>query len=78
MDHPASQAVLVGGGKFILITDCSAITCLFKKQALSSKLHLWALKLMEYDMDLQWRSGQTISCRTCCRSCHWATFRAPT
>ena len=45
------------GRKFVLITDCSALTWLFKSQALSSKLHRWALRLMEYDMDLQWRPG---------------------
>ena len=58
------------GCGFVFITDCSAITCLFKNQDLSSKLHLRALKLMEYDMDLQWRPGPTIRCRTCCRGRH--------
>ena len=56
MGHPASQAVLVGR-KFVLITDSSALLWLFKSQALSSKLHRWALRLMEYDMDLHWRPG---------------------
>ena len=45
------------GRKFVLITDFSALMWLFKSQALSSKLHRWALRLMEYDMDLQWRPG---------------------
>ena len=40
---------------FTLITDSSALTWLFKSQALSSKYHRWALRLMQYDMDLQWR-----------------------
>ena len=45
------------GRKFVLITDFSALMWLFKSQALSSKLHRWALRLMEYHMDLQWRLG---------------------
>ena len=43
--------------KFVLMTDCMALMWLFKSQALSSKLHRWALRLMEYHMDLQWRPG---------------------
>ena len=42
---------------FTLITDCSALTWLFKSQALSAKYHRWALRLMQYDMELQWRPG---------------------
>ena len=42
---------------FTLITDCAALTWLFKSQALSAKYHRWALRLMQYDMDLQWRPG---------------------
>ena len=42
---------------FTLNTDCSALTWLFKSQALSTKYHRWALRLMQYDMDLQWRPG---------------------
>ena len=38
---------------FTLVTDCSALTWLFKSQALSAKYHRWALRLMEYDMELQ-------------------------
>lgn len=45
------------GRKIALITDCSSLTWLFKKQTLSSKLHRWALRLMEYDMELRWRPG---------------------
>ena len=32
---------------FTLITDCSALTWLFKSQTLSSKYHRWALRLMQ-------------------------------
>ena len=42
---------------FTLITDCSALIWLFKSQALSAKYHQWALRLMQYDIDLQWRPG---------------------
>lgn len=47
------------GRKFTLVTDCSALTWLFKSQNLSPKLHRWALRLMEYDMDLQWKEGRS-------------------
>ena len=39
--------------QFALITDCSALTWLFKSQALPAKYHRWALRLMQYDMELQ-------------------------
>lgn len=45
------------GRKGFLITDCPSLTWLFKSQALSSKLHRWALIQMEYDMNLRWRPG---------------------
>ena len=45
------------GSEFVLIADYSALMWLFKNQALSSKLHPWALWLTEYDMDSQWRPG---------------------
>ena len=45
------------GWPFILIMGCSALTLLFKNQALSAKYHRWALRLMQYDMELQWRPG---------------------
>ena len=48
----------VWGRRFKLITDCSALIWLFKSQNLSPKLHRWALRLMEYDMDLEWREGR--------------------
>ena len=39
------------------MTDCSALTWLFRSRDLSPKLHRWALRLMEYDMELRWRAG---------------------
>ena len=45
------------GKRCVLITDCSDITWLFTSQTLSTKLHRWALRLMEYDMNVQWRPG---------------------
>ena len=42
---------------FTLVTDCAALTWLFKSQSLSAKYHRWALRLMQYDMELQWRPG---------------------
>ena len=38
---------------FTLITDCSALTWVFKSQTLSAKYHQWALRLMQYDMEFQ-------------------------
>ena len=46
------------GRRFTPRTDCSALTWLFKSQTLTPKLYRWALRLMEYDMDLKWKAGQ--------------------
>lgn len=40
-----------------LITGCSALTWIFKSQSLSSEIHHWALRLMEFDVRLQWHVG---------------------
>ena len=40
---------------FTLIADYSALTWLLKSQALSAKYHRWAPRLIQYDMELQWR-----------------------
>jgi len=45
------------GRPFTLITDCSALTWLFKSQSLTPKYHRWALRLMEHDITLKWRPG---------------------
>lgn len=47
------------GRKFTLVTDCSALTWLFKSRNLSPKLHRWALRLMEFDMCLEWKEGRS-------------------
>ena len=47
----------VWGRRFEIVTDCSALIWLFKSQNLSPKLRRWALRLMEYDMELEWREG---------------------
>ena len=47
----------VWGRRLTLITDCSALTTLFKRHGLSTKVHKWALRLIEYDMDLQRRTS---------------------
>ena len=39
------------------MTDCSALTWLFRSHNLDSKLHRWTLSLQEYDIDLRWRVG---------------------
>ena len=41
------------GRPFTLITDCSALTWLFKSQPLTPKYHRWALRLMEHDITLK-------------------------
>ena len=57
------------GKKFVFITDCFTLMWLLKSQALSSKLHRWALRLMEYDRTSSGDRGQTISSRTPYRGC---------
>ena len=47
----------VAGRRFALVTDCSALTGLFRSRNLNPKLHRWALSLQEYDIDLRWRAG---------------------
>ena len=60
-----SKAVLWGVGHFLqflaglrftLVTDCSALTWLFRSRNLSPKLHRLALRLAEYDIVLRWRA----------------------
>ena len=47
----------LSGRPFTLVTDCSALTWLFRSRELCPKLHRWALRLTEYDMTLRWREG---------------------
>ncbi|CAN0436657.1 unnamed protein product, partial [Pylaiella littoralis] len=51
----------VMGRKFTLVTDCSALTWLFRSRDLCPNLHRWALRLMEYDMTLEWRAGTNMA-----------------
>ena len=43
--------------RFTLATDCAALTWLFTSQSLSSKMHRWSMRLMQFDIDL-WRKGK--------------------
>lgn len=48
----------LAGRAFTLITDCSALlTWLFRSRELDPKLYRWALRLIDFDMTLQWRVG---------------------
>ena len=47
----------LAGRRFSLVTDCSALTWLFRSRNLSPKLHRWAHGLAEYDKVLRWRAG---------------------
>lgn len=47
----------LAGRAFRLVTDCSALTWLFRSRELCPKLHRWALRLMEYDIIMVWKSG---------------------
>ena len=47
----------LAGRRFNLITDCSALTWLFRSRNLSPTLHRWALRLAEYYIVLRWRAG---------------------
>eukprot|EP00752_Nemacystus_decipiens_P004058 g3716.t1 len=44
--------------RFTLVTDCAALTWLFTSQNLSSKMHRWSMRLMQFDIDLKWRKGE--------------------
>ena len=39
--------------RFTLVTDCAALTWLFTSQNLSSKMHRWSMRLMQFDIDLK-------------------------
>lgn len=43
----------LSGRKLILVTDCSALTWLFKNHSLPSKRRRWAVRLTKYCMDLR-------------------------
>ena len=47
----------LAGRRLSLVTDCSALTLLFRSRNLSPKLHRWTLRLAEYDIVLRWRAG---------------------
>eukprot|EP00903_Cladosiphon_okamuranus_P015718 g14508.t3 len=47
----------LAGREFKLVTDCSALTWLFRSRDLCPKLHRWALRLMEYDIIMVWKAG---------------------
>lgn len=40
---------------FTFVTDCSALTWIFRSRNLSLQLHQGALRLMDYDMSMQRR-----------------------
>ena len=44
--------------RFTLVTYCAALTWLFTSQNLSSKMHRWSMRLMQFDIDLKWRKGE--------------------
>ena len=44
--------------RFTLVTDCAALTWLFTSQHLSSKMHRWSMRLMQFDINLKWRTGE--------------------
>ncbi|CAB1097364.1 unnamed protein product [Ectocarpus sp. CCAP 1310/34] len=47
----------LAGRQFRVVTDCSALTWLFRSKELCPKLHRGALRLMEYDIVFAWREG---------------------
>lgn len=47
----------LAGRSFKLVTDCSALTWLFRSRELCPELNRWALRLMEYDIVMVWKSG---------------------
>ncbi|CAN0548025.1 unnamed protein product, partial [Laminaria digitata] len=49
----------LAGRSFTLVTDCSALTWLFRSRDLDPKLYRWALRLAEFDMIMRWRAGSS-------------------
>ena len=47
------------GRPFTLVTDCSALTWLFRSRNLNPKLYRWSVRLAEYDMTIRWRTGSS-------------------
>ncbi|CAB1098457.1 unnamed protein product [Ectocarpus sp. CCAP 1310/34] len=47
-----------GHRRSTLVTDCAALTWLFTSQNLSSKIRRWALRLMQFDIELRRRKGE--------------------
>ena len=45
----------LAGRSFALVTDCSALTWLFRSRDLDPKLYRWSLRLAEFDM-MRWRA----------------------
>ena len=43
----------LSGRRFTLITDFSALLWLFRSRDLDPKLYRWALRLTEFDMDME-------------------------
>ena len=49
----------LAGRSFALVTDCSALTWLFRSRDLDPKLYRWSLRLAEFDMTMRWRAGSS-------------------
>ena len=45
------------GARFTIFTDHKALTALMTSQVLNRRLHSWALKLMEFDFEIEYRPG---------------------
>ncbi|OWZ09841.1 LOW QUALITY PROTEIN: Retrovirus Polyprotein [Phytophthora megakarya] len=47
------------GRRFVIVTDHAALKWLMASSTLTGKLHRWALTLQEYDLDIEFRPGNT-------------------
>ena len=47
----------LGFHSFTLITDCSTLLWLIRSRDLDPKLYRWALRLTEFDMEMNSRAG---------------------
>ena len=49
----------LAGRPFTLVTDCSALTWLFRSRNLNPKLCRWSLRLADYDITMQWTASSS-------------------
>jgi len=49
--------IYLQGLKFKIMTDCSAVTMTLKKKDVNRRIERWAIALLDYDYELEYRAG---------------------